>query len=284
MLRYPVIFTILICFCSFTNSFGQQLQQNKPSDTASTWQLLKYDTKIALKSAAHSFTRPLHWKEKDFTTLGVMVLGTAALTTIDDEANTFFTRQEPHVPKLIKKTGWYVGNPQNYFAATAGIYGFGLLTKNEKIRKTGILIITSSFTSGLLQSIGKTAFGRVRPTENLPSLTFDPFSKLSGYHSFPSGHTVLSITMSHAIAKQFDNTWTKVGIYTLGSIAPISRLLEGAHWLTDVAFSTALSIIVVDSIDKFLYNTEAYNYKKKKKLVSWNFRFSGNKVGFVGIF
>lgn len=283
-MRIIIITTILTLACLTYNMQAQKLQDTKPSDTASTWQLVKYDAKTAFKGVTHSFTRPLHWKKKDFTKLGALFIGTIALSAVDDEANHFFANQEPHVPKLIKQFGWYFGSPQNYFAATAGIYGFGLFTKNEQVRKTGVLIIASSFTSGLLQSIGKNVVGRARPTQNLPSLTFDPFSKLSGYHSFPSGHTVLSITMSHAIAKQFENTWTKVGIYTLGSIAPISRLLDGAHWLTDVAFSTALSIIVVDSIDKFLFNTEAYTYKKKKKLMSWNFRFSGNQVGLVGTF
>ena len=216
--------------------------------------------------------------------MGIMVLGTIAVSTIDDEANTFFERQEPNVPKVVKDFGWYTGNPQNYSVATAGIYGYGLFSRNEKVRKTGVLIIASSFTSGLLQSIGKTAIGRARPTANLGSTSFDPFSKESKFHSFPSGHTVLSITMAHSIAKQFDGTGTKIGIYTLGSIAPISRLLDGAHWLSDIAFSAALSIIVVDCIDKFFFNSDAYSYHQKEKKISWNFKFSTNQIGIVGVF
>ena len=283
-MRYLIVLFVVVFSFSLSTLSAQQLQNDKPSDTATTWQLLQYDAKTAFKGVVHSFTRPAHWKKKDFTTLGTLLLGTVALTAIDNEANTFFARQESNVPEIIKDFGWYVGNPQNYFAATAGIYGFGLFTKNEKVRKTGVLIIASSFTSGLLQSIGKNAIGRARPTADLGPFAFDPFSKASKYHSFPSGHTVLSITMSHAIAKQFDNTWTKIGIYSLGSIAPISRLLAGAHWLTDVAFSTALSIIVVDGIDKFLFNSNAYDYPKKEKKISWNFRFSSNQIGFVGTF
>jgi len=283
-MRNTVILTTLILSLCFKNANAQQLSHNKCSDTVTTWQLLKYDAKTAFQSVTYSFTRPLHWKKKDFTTLGILLGGTILLSTIDEEANTFFARQEPNVPELIKDFGWYVGNPQNYFVVTAGIYGFGLFTKNEKVRKTGVLIITSSFTSGLLQSIGKNSIGRARPTANIGSASFDPFSKASKFHSFPSGHTVLSITMAHSIAKQFDSTWTKIGIYTLGSIAPISRLLDGAHWLSDIAFSAALSIIVVDSIDKFLFNTKAYSYPKKEKSISWNFKFSTNQIGVVGTF
>jgi len=275
-------FLILMFCCKPVNA--QQLEQNKPADTSTTWKLLKYDAKFAFHGVKHAFSRPAYWKKKDFTKLGILVLGTIAISTIDDEANTFFMRLDPHVPKVIKDFGWYVGNPQNYFITTAGIYGYGLFTKNEKVRKTGVLIIASSFTSGLLQSIGKTAIGRARPTADLGSTAFDPFSKESGFHSFPSGHTVLSITMAHSIAKQFNGTGTKIGIYTLGAIAPISRLLEGAHWLSDIAFSAALSIIVVDSIDKFLFDSKAYAYPKKEKKISWNFKFGANQIGIVGVF
>jgi len=283
-MRNIVILTTLILLFSINFVNAQQLTNSKLKDTTTIWQLAKYDATTAFKSVVHSFTRPAHWKKKDFTTLGVLFGGTILISIIDEEANTFFEKQEPNVPEIIKDFGWYAGNPQNYFVVTAGIYGFGLFTKNEKVRKTGVLIIASSFTTGMLQSIGKTAIGRARPTANVGSTAFDPFSKESTYHSFPSGHTVLSITLAHSIAKQFDNTWTKIGIYTIGSIAPISRLLAGAHWLSDIAFSAALSIIVVDSIDKFLFNTKAYAYPKKEKTISWNFKFSSNQIGIVGTF
>ncbi len=283
-MRNTILFVVFIFTLGLSKANAQQLPFSKPSDSARTGELLRYDLKTAFHSIKHSFTRPAHWKQKDFTKLGALLIGTVALSAIDEDANTFFRRQEPRVPEIIKDFGWYVGNPQNYFAASAGIYGFGLFTRNEKIRKTGILIISSSFTTGLLQSIGKNAIGRARPSANIGSTSFDPFSKASKYHSFPSGHTVLSITMAHSIAKQFDNTWSKIGIYSLGSIAPISRLLAGAHWLTDVTFSAALSIIVVDGIDKFLFNSKAYDYPKKEKSIAWNFTFSPNQVGVIGTF
>ena len=90
--------------------------------------------------------------------------------------------------------------------------------------------------------------------------------------------------MAHAIAKQFDNTWSKIGAYSLGAIAPISRLFSGAHWLTDVGLGAILSIAVVDCVDNFLFKTRAYDYTKKEKLMSWNFTLSGNQMGFIGSF
>ena len=286
-----IILTIFIIHCAFLSNAQKKkfLETEKPSDSASIGQLALYDLKQGIKGVGHSFTRPLYWKKKDFLTLGYVVAGSLALSTIDDEYSAFFIRNEPDVPNIFQEAGTRFGSPQVYFIANAALYGVGLFTKNEKLRKTSVLIISSSFTTGLIQSFTKTAIGRARPgQEGLDSRDFRFWDNRAAFHSFPSGHTVLSITMAHSIAKQFKNPWTKVGIYTLGAVAPVSRLFAGAHWLTDIGVSTVLSIAVVDAIDKFLFNTGAYDYPehyyKKEKKISWNLAFGGNQIGVLGRF
>lgn len=282
MLRLAAVFLIL---SAFSFSYGQQLKQIKEKDSTSLKQLLKQDIKSSFKSVGHAFTRPFHWKGKDYLKLGGLIGGTMALSAADDEINTFFLRQQSDFPKVVRDFGWYFGNPQNYFVANAGLYGFGLFTKNEQIRKTSVLIISSSFTTGVISSLLKSSVGRARPKSGLGNWEFEPFSDEPRFHSFPSGHTALSITAAHAIAKQFDNTWVKIGIYSIGAIPPISRLVDNAHWLTDIAFSTALSIIVVDSIEKFLHKNDLYQERaSKKNKISWNVSFGTNKVGLRGAF
>ncbi|MDN3666848.1 phosphatase PAP2 family protein [Algibacter miyuki] len=277
----------LLCLFTAKLSGQQLLDTQKPSDSASIGTLALYDLKQSIRGIGYSFTRPLHWKKKDFTTLGTFVVGTLALSTIDDESSALFVKNERHVPNLFMDAGTEFGSPQVYFIANAALYGTGLIMKNEKLRKTSVLIISSSITTGVIQSIAKTAIGRARPrnvANGLNSRDFEFWSDKPEFHSFPSGHTVLSVTMAHAVAKQFNNTWSKIGVYSLGSVAPISRLFAGAHWLTDVGAATFLSIVVVDAVDNFLFKTNAYDYPKRKKQISWNFSFSGNKVGLVGTF
>lgn len=266
-----------------TFCFSQQLDSSQ-KDSISIGKLLKHDFNSAVKSVGHAFTRPLHWKGNDYLKFGSLVGGTILLSAADDEVNDFFLRQQEDFPELIRDFGWYFGSPQNYFIANAGLYGFGLFTKNEQVRKTSVLIISSSFTTGLITSFMKNSIGRARPKSGLGNWSFEPFSKEGKFHSFPSGHSSLSITMAHAIAKQFENTWVKIGIYSIGAIPPISRLVDNAHWITDIAFSTALSIIVVDSIDKYLFESKAYSYPKKEKHITWNLKFSGSQIGIVGTF
>lgn len=281
-------FILLVTILFVTKLNGQQtLNTEKPSDSASIGKLALYDLKQSVKGIGYSFSRPLHWKKKDFTTLGTFLVGTLALSTIDDEASALFVKNERHVPNFFMEAGTRFGKPQLYFITNATLYGVGLFTKNEKLRKASVLIISSSVTTGVIQSLAKTTIGRARPTNvinGLDSKDFEFWSNKPGFHSFPSGHTVLSMTMAHAIAKQFDNTWSKIAVYSLGSVAPISRLFAGAHWLTDVGAATFLSIVVVDAVDKFLFKTKAYNYPQKEKRITWNFAFSGNKVGVVGRF
>ena len=279
--------SFIIFFLLFSNYWSIIVAQDKieiSKDSLNTWQTFKYDTNASWRSIKHAVTRPLHWKGKDYAKFGGMVLGTVIISATDRETSNFFRQQDDSFPQPIQEFGFYFASPQNYLMANAGLYGFGLLTKNEQIRKTSVLIISSSITAGYLQIFARTAFGRARPFSGDDPYTFKPFAGNEDYFSFPSGHTVLGITMAHSIAKQFDSTWTKIGIYSIGSIPALTRLMDGAHWLSDVAFGAALSIVVVDSIDKFLFNSESYNYPKKQKAITWNFRFSGNQIGFVGTF
>lgn len=275
------IFFFITLFVVTTNA--QELTQ-RPTDSSSTWKTFKYDTNATWSCIKHAVTRPLHWKGKDFTKFGGIILGTTIISISDGETSNFFRRQDKSFPQPVQEFGFYFASPQNYLMANAGLYGFGLLTKNEKVRKTSVLIISSSITAGYLQILARTAFGRARPFSGEDPYTFKPFAGEEDYLSFPSGHTVLGVTMAHSIAKQFDNTWTKIGIYSIGSIPALTRLMDGAHWLSDVAFGAALSIVVVDSIDKFLFESKTYDYPKKKKLVSWNFKYSGSQVGLFGTF
>ena len=281
-MRIAYIIICILTFCCVASVSAQQLE--KPTKSTTSWKTFKYDTNASWRSIKYAVTRPLHWKGKDFTKLGGMILGTAILSAADRETSDFFIRQESSIPQPIQEYGFYFAKPQNYLMANAGIYGFGLLTKNEQIRKTGVLIISSSIIAGYLQILARTAIGRARPYSGKGPGTFKPFAGEQNYFSFPSGHTVLGITMAHSIAKQFNNTWVKIGIYSLGSIPAYSRLIDGEHWLSDVAFGAALSIVVVDCIDKFLFESKTYDFPKKEKLVSWNLKFTGSQIGFVGTF
>lgn len=260
--------------------------QEKDTDSLpSLWELAKYDGASAVNGFTTTYTRPLSWQKKDFITAGAIVLGTGALFLIDEPANDWFMEQGEDIPPFIQDAAWYFGKPQYNYSLNGAIYLYGLFTRNEKVRKTGVLLISAASAAGLLQTISKTVTGRARPSTGVGSTSFDPFSSEAGYHSFPSGHTILAVTTAYAIGKQFKNPYLKAGIYALGMVTPVSRLWAGAHWLSDVGLSVAISILVVDVIDDYL-NTER-NYGPQdptKTKITWDLNLGAGGIGIRGSF
>lgn len=252
----------------------------------SFWQKLKYDARNGANGFLYTFAQPTRWEKKDYTYLGGTLIGTGILYLSDEEISSFFRRQEKDIPHTISEFGFRFGKPQINYGLTGGIYLTGLLTNNEKIRYTGVLLITSASVSGLLQQVMKTVAGRARPTTELGHDYFDPFNGSPAFSSFPSGHTALSVTTCYALSKQFESPWIKGGFYVLGMVSPLSRIWEGAHWASDVFLSTVMSVAIVECVDSYLKRDNKYklNPEEQKNKISWNVRMGYNQLGLVGTF
>lgn len=284
MLLKNYILLIVCCFLTITTYSQKRPLTSQEQDSLNIWQLAKYDGASALGGLLHAYSRPAHWDGDDWATFGFVAGGTALLYFVDDETSEFFRNQEDSSPTILKEFGERFGSPQVTYGITGSVYLFGLFTKNEPVRETGVLLISSATAVGLIQTVLKTTVGRSRPQNGDDKFDFKPFSGEAGFRSFPSGHTILSFTTAYAIAKQFDNPWVKAGIYTVGMISPISRIVNGAHWLTDVALSMAISIATVDAIDNYLNAKKRYPGDKYKKGITWNINFGIGSMGIVGRF
>lgn len=279
-------YSLFIAFCLLSiTSYGQKHSfTSQEQDSLNVWQLAKYDGASVFGGLKHAYTRPLHWDVDDWATFGFVAGGTALLYFVDDETSEFFRNQEESSPTILKEFGERFGSPQVTYGLTGSVYLFGLFTKNERVRETGVLLISSATAVGLIQTVLKTTVGRSRPQNGDDKFDFKPFSGEAGFRSFPSGHTILSFTTAYAISKQFDNAWVKAGIYAVGMISPISRIVNGAHWLTDVALSMAISIATVDAIDNYLNGKKRYPDDSYKKGITWNINFGVGSMGIVGRF
>ncbi|NUY80665.1 phosphatase PAP2 family protein [Flavobacterium sp. MAH-1] len=250
----------------------------------SIWADLKYDGASVYKGVLHAYSEPAHWGKDEWTTAACLGASTTMLWLGDEEVGEYFLDQGKQAPGFLKEGAFYFGKPLYNYGITGGIYAFGLLTRNQKVRKTGVLLISSATAGGLIQTVLKNAVGRARPGTGRGSASFKPFSKEEGYHSFPSGHTILSFTTAYAISKQFKNPWVKTGLWALGLITPVSRMWEGAHWSSDIGVGVIISVITVESIDKYLNRERNYDPYLAKKKISWNLNFSRQTIGLVGTF
>ncbi|MEO9891986.1 phosphatase PAP2 family protein [Aurantibacter sp.] len=269
------LITILMMFF-FLNIIAQDSITNTDE---SRWQLFKYDAGNMFKSVGYSYIQPLKWKGKQWAQFGGVLAGTGALYLVDDETSEFIKSNRASAPPIIREYGEFYGSPENNYMVTSGVYLVGLITKNEKLRRTGVLLIASATSTGLLQQVMKSLVGRARPVAGLGKDTFSPFESDRNYHSFPSGHALLAFTNAYAIGKQFKSPWAKAGIYTLGAIPGISRLWDNQHWVSDVVFAFAISIATVECIDRYLDRKYDQKYNSHSKKTSWNLNFGPGTLG-----
>ncbi|AZQ45242.1 phosphatase PAP2 family protein [Nonlabens ponticola] len=226
-----------------------------------------------------AYSRPLYWQGDDFIKLGGVAAVTGGLLFVDGDIRDIARDTKDDVPEILLDYGYYAGAPQNNYGAMGAVYLTGLFTKNEKLRRTGVLLISSATATGFLQQLTKSLAGRARPGKELGRNHFKPFGGSAGYRSFPSGHAVLTFTNAHVIAKQFKNPWVKAGIYTVGVIPGLSRIYDDQHWASDVFLSWAMSYFMVEAIDLYLDRKYAEKYNQTPKKTSLDFSFSMQHIG-----
>ncbi|GEM_PF-221253 len=256
------------------------------------WTNFKSDAHLIGGSFINGFTQPTRWQKDDYIKAGVTVAGISMLYLADEPLSDFFRKQEDHVPHGIRKAGWVFGRPEASYGLTSGIYLYGLFTNNEKVRETGVLLISSAAISGVLQQVTKTVVGRGRPHLDKGHNQFKLFKGGDDYGSFPSGHSILSTTVIYGLSKQFSNPWVKAGFYTVGLLTPVSRLWAGAHWFTDVSLSVVTSIAIVEGVDSFLKKkkNKALIYKDvdedliPKQKIKWTLNAGPSSIGIIGVF
>ena len=281
MKKVFVIFLFTICVStsfSQTEKISFNLESNR-----NFWQKFTYDLGNMAGGMGYAYSRPLHWKKKQFANFGYVAAGTVALYTVDDDIDNWAKGWSGHTPRWLVDYGNDIGSPNNNYKLTGAVYLVGLFTDDPKLRRTGVLLISSASAAGLLQQVSKRIIGRARPRIDVGKDKFDPFhiDRVFNYDSFPSGHVMLGFTNAYAIAKQFDNPWIKAGLYTVGSIPGLSRIIDRFHWVSDVVFSTAISIFIVEAIDRFLDTKydEKYNSVKKQKKVVWDLQVTPRTFG-----
>ncbi|MDG1404070.1 phosphatase PAP2 family protein [Polaribacter sp.] len=283
MKKILLLLFLLSCFGK-TFSQIQKISLNLNTNK-NLWQNFTYDVGNMAGGMGYAYSRPLYWKKKQFTHFGYIAAGTTSLYFIDDNVDKWADGWRGDVPRWLVNYGNDVGSPNNNFMLTGAVYLAGLFTENPKLRRTGVLLISSASAAGLMQQITKRIIGRARPKANVGKDVFDPlhFDRVYDYDSFPSGHVMLGFTNAYAIAKQFKSPWVKAGLYTIGSIPGLSRIIDRFHWFSDVAFSTALSIFIVEAVDRFLDNKydQKYNPIKKEQKVVWDLKVTPQTFGVV---
>ena len=143
-----------------------------------------------------------------------------------------------------------------------------IFTSFKEVKNLFFYTITCLFFTGLLTQLLKHIIGRPRPNHTIldGSLGFDFFTTDSNFHSFPSGHTstifILALVCSTIIPR------LKYFFLIFALVVSLSRIVVGAHFLTDIIGGTIIAFLCFKLINLFL------NYKliyiKPKILIQIN--------------
>jgi lipid A 4'-phosphatase len=154
-----------------------------------------------------------------------------------------------------------LGNSLWYFLFFALLFFSSYLIKTLNIlgkkkyfylKKFSVFSFSYLLLVGVITQIIKHLVGRPRPNHSQldVSFEFNFFSTESSFHSFPSGHTSTIIAVIIIMALTIPNL--RYFFYLFGFLIASSRVVVGAHFLTDVIGGAIIAICVYKMFDYFI--------------------------------
>jgi membrane-associated phospholipid phosphatase len=150
--------------------------------------------------------------------------------------DTFLTRIE--TSDANREQRWGIGRPH----AIAGAIGFAIafVMGSKAWMRIFLAMLIALALAGVTTRAIKIATGRARPSVKTEAQWNGPQFR-SKFHAFPSGHT----TSSTAFFVALFLARKKIGapLLLIPVLIAISRLIVGAHYLSDVTFAAILGVI-----------------------------------------
>ncbi len=129
------------------------------------------------------------------------------------------------------------------FIPLAGVYGLnaaGVKGKNQFVDRTAMYLVSLALAAGTVAII-KGSTNILRPDG-------------SDYLSFPSRHTTFAFVSAAFLHEEFKerSPWFGVAGYTIATVTGVLRMLNNAHWMSDVLVGAGIGILSTKAI-YFLY-------------------------------
>lgn len=151
-------------------------------------------------------------------------------------------------------------------ALFGGFYAYHFITGDRRSLRAADLGMETFLFSGIATQILKNTFGRERPSMstkeggrwNGPLSYFehrDHGSKsIASYDAFPSGHTATIFAAAASIADIYHEGWVPYAAYTTAALVGISRVMESAHWPSDVFVGAIIGIASTKIVEELSFD------------------------------
>lgn len=217
---------------------------------------------------------PFSFDKAQWRYVACSAAGVAFLTPFDGEMRAFSRRSQSDFNDILFSLDRFYGSKYT-LALPLGIYGFGLVSKQDAVRMTGLRALEAFVWAGGVNYMLKVLIGRRRPDAGDSPYFFKPFQWLNDdFQAFPSGHTTTSFAVSTVMAASMDAVYWKIFWYGAAGLVAGARIYHNRHWLADVFAGAALGY----GIGRFV---SAYKHEKKLTLQASRIQplISFNRIG-----
>jgi membrane-associated phospholipid phosphatase len=173
----------------------------------------------------------------------------------------------------------------------AGFAAYGYIFKKEKTKTTTWLATQAYLSASLIEISLKYLTGRQRPSYYDPktgqnnNIFHGPFFQFTkdkngtkppsnAYTSFPSGHTTVAFAAATVFAMEYKDTkWAPILAYSASSLIGLSRIMQNAHWASDVLVGAALGFLCGRQVVNNYHRYAKLQNEKKKSSLSFNLNY-----------